>query len=156
MKRYKATKATTENGKFDSMGEAARFAQLKLYERMGLLTDLKKQVAFKLSVNKGHMRYTADFCYKPKGSSLYVLEDYKPRGWNREQLFQRFIMRNIFGVEVYLTTMANAGIPDQASALNGAINSLLDAGSIWLKMSGAPDDTQFETTLTNLPGKKDQ
>jgi Protein of unknown function (DUF1064) len=66
--------------KFDSMGEQQRFAELKLLERAGHISNLETQVRFplmayhnKLPVRVGH--YVADFVYLRDGNQ--VIEDFK-------------------------------------------------------------------------------
>lgn len=70
--------------KFDSTGEAGRWATLCLLERAGKITDLKRQIRFDLMAArslKGRTvaakvgQYVADFTYKRGGE--WVIEDFK-------------------------------------------------------------------------------
>ncbi len=85
--RVRGTEPTEINGiKFDSKGEAARWVHLRSRERMGIITDLRRQVAFVLQGRDGPiltptgrpMTYRADFAYRDSLGSE-VIEDYK--GW---------------------------------------------------------------------------
>lgn len=76
MTKYGARKTTLDGIEFDSAGEAARFAQLKLLERARVILSLSRQPRFILCVN-GHevCEYRADFAYFENGRQ--VIEDFK-------------------------------------------------------------------------------
>jgi len=62
---------------FASKFEAARYAELRLQEKTGHITDLKTQVTFPIKVNSVHIcKYIADFTYKNLAGDL-VVEDTK-------------------------------------------------------------------------------
>ena len=66
MNKYHAKKVTVDGIEFDSRREANRFAELKLMERAGMITDLKRQEEFELIPKCGKERpakYHADFSY---------------------------------------------------------------------------------------------
>jgi hypothetical protein len=49
MRKYRNIKTEVDGITFDSKREAARWGELKLMERAGLIRDLKRQVAFELA-----------------------------------------------------------------------------------------------------------
>jgi len=66
---------------FDSTGEAARYGTLALLEKVGEISDLRRQVKFPLcTIDENGLRktvahYIADFVYTREGAQ--VIEDYK-------------------------------------------------------------------------------
>ena len=86
MKKLKYNNKITEidNIKFHSRKEAARYSQLKLYEKGGLIKDLRLQVPYQLippmRINGKHQRailYYADFVYYDTVNKCEVVEDVK-------------------------------------------------------------------------------
>lgn len=84
MNRKYHNRKTRYNGKvFDSRKEAERYAELKLMERAGKITDLRTQVEYLLIpaqyINgkcvERNCRYRADFVYRQGGE--LVVEDVK-------------------------------------------------------------------------------
>ncbi len=92
--KYQNKKITVAGEKFDSMKEYNRYCELKMLERSGIITDLKRQVKYILipaqyepdiigargGRKKGKLlerecAYLADFVYKENG--LEVVEDTK-------------------------------------------------------------------------------
>lgn len=77
--KYHARKLTAPDGQvFDSVKEYHRYGCLKLLERAGKITDLKRQVKFELIPKQDGMRachYVADFVYYEDGQ--LVVEDCK-------------------------------------------------------------------------------
>lgn len=80
--KYHAKKTTVDGITFDSRGESARYANLKLLERAGVIQNLKLQPRFLLQEGftyNGHkirkIEYVADFQYERDGKT--VVEDYK-------------------------------------------------------------------------------
>lgn len=67
--------------KYDSIGEAGRYAQLRLLAMAGAISDLETQVRFPLMAPDKNGRpvkvaaYVADFVYKREGAQ--VIEDFK-------------------------------------------------------------------------------
>jgi len=103
--KMRNVKTVVDGERFDSKGEAARYQELKLMERAGLIRDLKRQVEFVLqapfrtewgeSVRAIKMRI--DFTYQEKNAQCEwytIAEDFKGRrnaapSWNvRAKLFQ--------------------------------------------------------------------
>lgn len=77
--KYHNVKVVYDGIKFDSKKECKRYAELKLLERAGLITELSLQVRFEIvpkkNKNKRARYYIADFVYKENG--LQVIEDVK-------------------------------------------------------------------------------
>lgn len=68
---------------FDSKREFARYLELALHERVGQISDLRRQVVFELapavviqSRKRPALRYIADFVYQD-GAGKAVIEDVK-------------------------------------------------------------------------------
>lgn len=81
--KYNAKKTVVDGITFDSKKEASRWLELKLLERSGKISDLKRQVPIDLMGGKGpvktktgrKMKLTFDFSYVENG--LLILEDSK-------------------------------------------------------------------------------
>lgn len=97
--------------RFDSAGEYARWRELRLLERAGELTDLRRQVPYELVPalhRPGHrtepaLRYVADFVYQ-EGDRM-IAEDFK--GYDGESTWR--LKRRLFlwlhpDVELRITT----------------------------------------------------
>ncbi len=83
--KYSAQKTVVQGITFDSKREAQRWAQLRLLERAGEISEIKLQVPIMLVGQKGpllsrtgrQMRLTVDFTYKNNKTGLTVYEDAK-------------------------------------------------------------------------------
>lgn len=76
--KYRAQRVDAEDGKFDSKLEFRRWRELKLLERAGVITELKRQVRISLIPRSKYGReiaYVADFSYLEDGK--LVIEDTK-------------------------------------------------------------------------------
>ena len=77
--KYGARNVKAPDGQvFDSQMEYDRWCVLRLLERAGRITDLKRQVSYELIPKQGTMRacsYVADFTYRENGKP--VVEDCK-------------------------------------------------------------------------------
>lgn len=74
--KYGAKKTVVDGIKFDSMAEAARYGALKIIQAAGLISELRLQVRYDITVNgKKICRYIADFVYIENGKE--VVEDVK-------------------------------------------------------------------------------
>jgi hypothetical protein len=77
--KYGAKKVTAPDGeKFDSMKEYQRWGVLKLMQRAGMISDLKRQARFELipkQEGETACTYIADFTYYQNGK--YIVEDVK-------------------------------------------------------------------------------
>lgn len=98
MNKFKNRKTIVDGQKFDSKKEANRWAELKLMERAGLITDLKRQVRFLLTPTvydeQGKCKmpsssYIADFVYR-KDHKL-VVEDVK--GYKKGPAYGLFVQK---------------------------------------------------------------
>ena len=78
MNKYRNKKTVLDGITFDSMKEAKRYKQLKIFERAGLIKDLKLQVPFVLIDKTSYgraIKYVADFVYTE--DNKMVVEDVK-------------------------------------------------------------------------------
>ena len=74
--------------KFQSKKEAERFAWLKMVERAGKITEVKRQVRFKLQIGETHLTvFVADFTYTDPERG-FVIEDVKGRRDSRDPTYQ--------------------------------------------------------------------
>ena len=88
---------------FDSVKEYHRWGCLKLLERAGQITELKRQVKFELIPKQKGMRacnYIADFTYYENGE--YVVEDCK--GYKTEAFkLKEKLMFWVHGIRIKIT-----------------------------------------------------
>lgn len=82
--KYGAEHSTVDGQRFDSRGEAGRFAELRLLERAGVIRELNCQAAFPLHVlhlETGELirigEYRADFVYTVIKTGERIIEDFK-------------------------------------------------------------------------------
>lgn len=114
--KYHAKKVIVDGQTFDSKKEYARWCELKLFERVGKISGLKRQVEFLLipeqrepdtvgsrgGIRKGKLierkvSYIADFVYEEKGN--LVVEDAK--GMRTEKyIIKRKLMLYIHGIRI--------------------------------------------------------
>lgn len=74
--KFGAKRETVDGLTFDSKAEAARYAELKLEERAGLIAGLRLQVPYEITVNGVRIgKWIADFEYRRAGET--VTEDVK-------------------------------------------------------------------------------
>ena len=75
-RKYRNVKTMLDGITFDSKREAARYAELKVLERAGIITDLELQPEIRLDVNGTVIgKYRGDFRYQSDGET--ILEDVK-------------------------------------------------------------------------------
>ena len=77
--KYGNTKVEVDGMPFDSKREAARYRELRLLERAGEISDLRRQVRYELVPKLPGERpvdYIADFVYRDKNGNE-VVEDVK-------------------------------------------------------------------------------
>lgn len=115
MSKYLNRKVTTFDGySHDSRKEAVRWLHLKMMEKAGRITDLKRQVKFvliptqymkdekgKKKVLERQTSYIADFVYKENGE--IVVEDvkgYKDGGAYRVFTIKRKLMLQVYGIQI--------------------------------------------------------
>ncbi len=77
--RKYGNKPTVVDGfRFDSKAEAKRWGELQILERAGIITELKRQVSYELTVNDRKIgSYRADFVYSDVERCVEVVEDVK-------------------------------------------------------------------------------
>ncbi len=105
-RKYKNTKVEKDGHKFDSKKEAARYLELALLERAGVISDLELQPVYKISTGKATdpftgrkmaaRKYTADFRYRENGKT--IVEEIKSPGTAGETAYR--LRRQLF-VEQY-------------------------------------------------------
>lgn len=86
--------------KFDSKREAARAGTLELWQKLGLISDLKYQVRFEIVPKQGKRRaafYWADFTYIENGQ--LVVEDSKGHR-TREFILKSKLMLQVHGIQI--------------------------------------------------------
>ena len=95
-KRHKfGAKPTIHDGiRFDSKREAHRYAELVLLERAGRISNLRRQVRYKLVIET---TYVADFVYDENGKE--IVEDVKGHR-TREYLQKRREMKKQHGIDI--------------------------------------------------------
>jgi hypothetical protein len=77
MSKYKNQPTVVDEILFASRKEAARYSELKMLQRVGIISDLRWQVPYELQVNGVAIcKYIADFCYLDQ-SGREVIEDVK-------------------------------------------------------------------------------
>lgn len=105
--KYRAVPIDTEDGHFDSMGEYARWQDLKLMQRAGLISGLKRQVKFELvpkqkskdGKNVQPVEYIADFRYCDKGTGEWITEDFKGMRTDVYKLKKKLMLWK-YGIEI--------------------------------------------------------
>lgn len=94
MSKYGNIKTTTSDGiTHDSIKEANRWCELKLLERAGFISDLRRQVKFELLPKQGKLRavhYIADFVYIKDGKQ--IVEDVKGFRTQEYKLKKRMLL----------------------------------------------------------------
>lgn len=97
--KYGAKKTVIDGITFDSQAEAARYGVLKIVQVSGLITDLRLQVPYQITVNgKKVCRYVADFVYSENGKE--VVEDVKGMKTPVYNLKKK-LMEAVFGVVIF-------------------------------------------------------
>ena len=100
MSKYRNRKTVYDGITFDSQREASRYAELKLLERAGEISDLKLQVPFELIPKQSGERavkYIADFVYLEGGKS--VVEDVKGKK-TRDYIIKRKLLLWRHGITI--------------------------------------------------------
>lgn len=100
MSKYGARKTIIDGITFDSKKEAARYKELKLMERGGLIQGLVLQQAFELvpkQPGERAVKYIADFVYWEDGKP--VVEDVKGKR-TRDYIIKRKLMLQVHGIRI--------------------------------------------------------
>jgi hypothetical protein len=80
---------TIDGETFDSKREAARYSQLKLMQRAGMIEGLELQPFWNVEINGAHFcRFTADFSYFCKDRGRLVIEDVKSTGTAKDAAYR--------------------------------------------------------------------
>ena len=103
--KYHNRKVTRDGETFDSVKEYRRFCELRLLERAGAVTDLRRQVKFELipaqrvddKVVERACSYVADFTYMENGQQ--VVEDAKGMR-TQEYRLKRKLMLWVHGIRI--------------------------------------------------------
>lgn len=95
--------------KFHSRKESVRYSQLKLYEKGGLIKDLRLQVSYelipKMVINgktERAIKYVADFVYIDTLHETEVVEDVKGMITDIFKIKYR-LMKQIYNIDIKLT-----------------------------------------------------
>lgn len=106
--KYNSLPTTIDNIKFHSKKESARYVQLKLDEKAGLIKDLKLQVPFelipKMVINgktERAIKYVADFTYYDPENN-YIVEDVKGMITDIFKIKYR-LMKQVHGIDIKIT-----------------------------------------------------
>lgn len=107
LSKYRNRKVEYDGHKFDSEFERDRYAELKLLERAGDISDLKLQPVFELippikedgkTVQRA-VRYRADFSYLRNGE--LIVEDTKSEASvTSTYILKKKLMRFVHGIEI--------------------------------------------------------
>ena len=97
MNKFNAKKVTIDNITFASTKEGARYCQLKLMQKAGMISNLEWQKPYELipaqyegkKCVERAVKYYADFVYKEKGET--IVEDVK--GCKRGNIYQLFVLK---------------------------------------------------------------
>ena len=83
--KHRNRKTVLDGLTFDSAKEAKRWQELSLWQQVGAIRDLRRQVSFDLYAPNGERicQYRADFCYFSLESGKQVIEDVKSP-WTRK------------------------------------------------------------------------
>ena len=122
-RKYRNKKVEVDGILFDSKKEANRYMELKLLEKAGEITDLKRQVRYELiprqreqstemyksGPHKGEYKpgkvieqscyYVADFVYKDKEGDRIVVEDTKGMR-TKDYVIKRKLMLHRYGIRI--------------------------------------------------------
>ncbi len=107
--KYGAKAVMVDGLRFHSKGEAKRWQELQVLERLGKITHLERQVEYPLKVN-GFLigKYVADFVYLQEGGAWAVtVEDFKGVITDTYRLKKK-LMWAIHGIDI-LETGARRG-----------------------------------------------
>ena len=103
--RYGANKRIkTADGKFDSKAEWKRWEFLILMEKLGEISDLKRQAPYSFDHDGEHIcTYVADFQYHLKDGTL-IVEDMKGKIITPEFNLKRKLMKAFYKIVVIVVT----------------------------------------------------
>jgi hypothetical protein len=99
--KYRNVKTTVDNITFASKAEARRWMELNLLQQANLITGLRRQVAYRLTVNDHDIcKYVVDFQYFDlERDRALVVEDVKGQETETYKL-KRKLMKALWGIEI--------------------------------------------------------
>ena len=109
MRKYRNTKTVVDGETFDSRKEANRYCELRLMERAGEISELRRQVAFTLipaqyvdgKYAERPVKYVADFVYVDRSTGKTVVEDVKSDATvTPEYVIKRKLMLYRFEIQI--------------------------------------------------------
>lgn len=101
MNKYRNVPTVVDSIRFHSKREAARYRDLKLMERAGVIKDLQLQVPYSFELNDVRIcRYFADFVYKENGRQ--VVEDSKGKR-TKDYMIKKKMMRAFYAIDILET-----------------------------------------------------
>jgi hypothetical protein len=107
--KYNAKKTEIDGITFHSRKESVRYSQLKLYEKGGLIKNLRLQVPYelipKLVINgktERAIKYVADFVYIDTVNGKEIVEDVKGMITDIFKIKYR-LMKQIHGIDIKIT-----------------------------------------------------
>ena len=110
MNKYGAKKTELDGQVFDSKGEANRYAELRMLERAGEITNLKTQVEFWVLLpftyegkKEQGIRYIADFTYFDRAGNQ-VVEDFKGHKTEVYRLKRKMLLATHPGIKFVETS----------------------------------------------------
>lgn len=109
MSKYKNKKVIFDGMTFDSKKECERYKVLKAWQEMGVISDLRTQMAFELARGikiagearkRPSVRYVADFVYVKDG--VQVVEDVKSAITKKDKVYRlkKHLMKLIHDIDV--------------------------------------------------------
>lgn len=99
--KYRNKKTVVDGLTFDSAHEARVWQELRLLERAGQITDLKRQVRFPFEVNSVKIgTFVADFTYMENGALVVVDAKSAPTAKLPVYVMKKKLMRALYSIEV--------------------------------------------------------
>ena len=108
-RKFLNIKTEYDGQKFDSRKEAERYFELRLMERAGAISDLRRQVSFELipaqyvagKFAERAVKYIADFVYVDALTGKTVVEDVKSKATKTpEYIIKRKLLLYRFGIQI--------------------------------------------------------
>ena len=101
--KFNAQRVTRHGITFHSGLEADRYDELLLLQQANLISQLRRQVRYKLNVNGVYITsYIADFIYFDKTLEIEIVEDVKGKR-THDYIIKRNLMRAIHGIKILET-----------------------------------------------------
>lgn len=109
MSKFFNRKTVVDGIVFDSRKEAERYAELRLMEKAGVITNLRRQVRFELIPNQymdgklieRRVDYLADFVYRDAETDRTVVEDVKsPVTKTDKYIIKRKLLLKLYGIRI--------------------------------------------------------